>query len=144
MTSWIDENLAMAPMPSEDQIEELAKTFKLVVNLVEGWQFEYDPKLWYTVGTEMIHLPIPDFGTPRLDDLCTVVERINSAIEDGKKVLVHCLVGRGRSGTIAAAYLISTGFGVDDAIKHVRARVKGAIETQEQEELLMSYSRKQG
>jgi len=39
----------------------------------------------------------------------------------------------------AAAYLISKGFSVNEAIKHVRARVPGAIETCEQEELLKNF-----
>ena len=37
MPTWIDEKLAIAPMPSEDQIPELAKTFKAVVILVRNW-----------------------------------------------------------------------------------------------------------
>ena len=32
MPTWIDENLAIAPMPSEGQIPELAKTFKAVAD----------------------------------------------------------------------------------------------------------------
>ena len=38
MTTWIDEKLAIAQVPSEDQIEDLAKTFKAVVVLVEDWE----------------------------------------------------------------------------------------------------------
>ena len=143
MTSWMDENLAMAPMPSEDQIEVLAKTFKAVVILVEDWQLEYNPRVWSIFGTDVLHLPIPDFGTPSLDELCNAVEWINRAIATDKKILVHCIAGRGRSGTVAAAYLISTGFGVDEAIEHVRARVHGAIETYEQEELLRRFNKVQ-
>jgi len=41
----------------------------------------------------------------------------------------------------AAAYLISKGFSVNKAIKHVRARVPGAIETCEQEELSRRFAR---
>ena len=39
----------------------------------------------------------------------------------------------------AAAYLISKGFSVNEAIKHVRARVPRAIETREQEEVLKNF-----
>jgi len=42
MPTWIDENLAIAPMPSEDQIPELAKTFKAAVILVEDQELDYD------------------------------------------------------------------------------------------------------
>ena len=70
----------------------------------------------------MKHMPIPDFGTPGLNDLHEVIEWINQEIEDGK-VLVHCLGGIGRSGMVATAYLISKGFSLNEAIKRVRARV---------------------
>jgi protein-tyrosine phosphatase len=143
MTSWIDDDLAMAPMPAEGQIADLAQTFKAVVTLIEDWQFGYDPQLWHTFGTDMLHLPIPDFGTPRLEELSEAVDWINREIAAGKKVLVHCLVGRGRSGTVAAAYLISKGFDADDAIQHVRRHVHGAIETCEQEELLRRFDRQE-
>jgi len=39
----------------------------------------------------------------------------------------------------AAAYQISEGFSVNEAIKRVRARVPGTIETREQEELLRRF-----
>lgn len=115
---WIAEKLAIAPMPSEAQIEDLAKTFKAAVVLVEDWELDYDIQLWTKFGVKLKHLPTPDFGTPGLNDLHEVIEWINREIEGGK-VLVHCLGGIGRSGMIAAAYLISKGYGVDEAIKHV-------------------------
>ena len=96
-------------------------------------------ELWTEFGAKVKYLPIPDFGTPNLDDLQEVIEWIKREIEDGKAVLVHCSGGRGRSGMVAAVYLISKGFGADDAIKHVRARVSGAIETREQENLLRLF-----
>ena len=40
----------------------------------------------------------------------------------------------------AAAYLISKGFDVDEAIKRVRARVPGTIETREQEDIEDFYA----
>jgi len=140
MPTWIDENLAIAPMPSEDQIPELAKTFKAVVILVEDQELDYDIHQWGKFGVKVKHMPIPDFGTPGLNDLHEVIEWINREIEDGK-VLVHCLGGIGRSGMVATAYLISKGFSVNEAIKHVRARVPGAIETCEQEELSRRFAR---
>ncbi len=140
MPTWIDENLAIAPMPLEEQIAELAKTFKAVVVLVDDWELDYDIHQWGKFGVNVKHLPIPDFGTPGLNDLHDVIEWINREIEEGK-VLVHCLGGIGRSGMVAAAYLISKGFGVNEAITHVRARVPRAIETCEQEELVRRFHR---
>ena len=138
MPTWIDENLAIAPMPLEERIEDLAKTFKAVVVLEEDWELDYDIQQWRKFGVNVKHLPILDFGTPDLNDLHELINWINREIENGK-VLVHCLGGIGRSGMIAAAYLISKGFNVDVAVKHVRACVPGAVETREQEELLKVF-----
>ena len=67
MPTWIDEKLAIAPMPSEDQIPELAKTFKAVVILVEDQELDYDIHQWEKFGVKVKHMPIPDFGTPGLN-----------------------------------------------------------------------------
>jgi len=42
----MDENLAIAPIPLEEQIEDLAKTFKAMVVLVEDWELDYDIQRW--------------------------------------------------------------------------------------------------
>ena len=139
MVTWTDEKLAIAPMPPEEHVMDLSMIFKAVVILVEDRELDYVLESWADFGVKVKHLPIPDFGTPSLDDLHEVIEWIKRQTEDGKAVLVHCYGGIGRSGMVAAAYLISNGFGADDAIKHVRARVSGAIETHEQENLLRAF-----
>ncbi|MCD6203376.1 MAG: hypothetical protein J7I99_03330 [Methanophagales archaeon] len=53
MPTWIDENLAIAPMPSEDQIPELAKTFKAAVILVEDQELDYDIHQWGKFGVKV-------------------------------------------------------------------------------------------
>ncbi len=40
MATWIDEKLAIAPMPSEEQIKDLSKTFRAVVILVEDGELD--------------------------------------------------------------------------------------------------------
>ena len=74
MPTWIDEKLAIAPMPPEDKIPELAKTFKAVVILVEDQELDYDIHQWGKFGVKQ--MPIPDFGTPGLNDLHEVIEWI--------------------------------------------------------------------
>jgi protein-tyrosine phosphatase len=142
MTLWIDEKLAVGPMPSEDLIEDLAKTFKAVVVLLEDWELDYDIQVWSKFGLQVKHLPIPDFGTPNLADLHGLIDWIKRETEDGGAVFVHCYAGIGRSGMVAAAYLLSKGYDVDTAIEHVRARVSGAIEVYEQEQLLRLFAKK--
>ena len=140
MTVWIDDKLAIAPMPSEDLMVELAETFKAVVVLVEDWELDYDLETWNKFDVRVKHLPIPDFGAPSLDELQGLINWIKKETEDENAVLVHCVAGIGRSGMVAAAYLISKGFDVDEAIQHVRARRNKAMATYEQEELVRAFA----
>ena len=61
---------------------------------------------------------------------------------DGKNVVLHCMGGKGRSGTIAAILLMEFGENNKKAIEIVRKNRKGAIETKEQEDYILSYSKK--
>lgn len=65
---------------------------------------------------------------------------IDAAHVDGGRVVIHCVGGLGRSGMIAAGYLLAhTESGVEAAMASVRsARSRRAIETQEQEHAIMA------
>jgi atypical dual specificity phosphatase len=52
---------------------------------------------------------------------------------------VHCLAGRGRSGTLAAVWFVHEGMTADEAIAHIRTLRPGSIETEVQEEAVHRY-----
>ncbi len=62
-------------------------------------------------------------------------------LTSGKNVLIHCRGGIGRAGTVAALLLRETGKSAEEAIALVRAVRPGAIETFEQEEYVLGYTR---
>jgi protein-tyrosine phosphatase len=141
MTVWIDDNLAVTPMPAENELEALAQIFKAVVVLVEEWELGYDLQAWNTFGVTVRHQPIPDFGTPSLDDLRELTEWMKKETGDGNVVLVHCFGGIGRSGMVAAAYLIANGCDVNEAIQQVQSRVCNALKIDEQVALVRQFAR---
>ena len=55
-------------------------------------------------------------------------------------VLVHCGAGLGRSGTVAAAYLVKCGYEPKAAIARVREVRPFSIETREQEQSVSDYA----
>lgn len=68
----------------------------------------------------MLWLPTVDHTPPSQDQLLLGVEHIRSLVALGKKVYVHCKNGHGRAPTLTAAYLVSTGQSVDEAIETIR------------------------
>jgi protein-tyrosine phosphatase len=55
-------------------------------------------------GIEFLSLPIVDRGTPASDaDAARLLDRIDHRLHEGKKVVIHCRQGIGRSSLISAA-----------------------------------------
>jgi ADP-ribosylglycohydrolase len=88
-------------------------------------------------GLEWHHLPIRDVDVPdeRFEDLWTYSGvRLRSLLVKNDKVVIHCLGGLGRTGTVAGRLLVEFGATPGDAIKGVRRARTGTIETRKQEE----------
>lgn len=85
-------------------------------------------------------LPIEDCTAPPLTALVATVRRVRAALARGEGVLVHCMAGLGRAGTLAAAVLIAGGMKPGDAILLVRWVRPGAIEVPEQEAALRALA----
>lgn len=66
------------------------------------------------------YLPTIDDQAPSMEQLFSGVEFIQRIIDDGGKVYIHCGAGVGRAPTMAAAYLISTGFSLVDALALIK------------------------
>ena len=64
-----------------------------------------------------LNVPILDLTSPSLEQLREAVEHIRSH----PSCYVHCSLGRGRTGAVAAAYLISEGgMALDDALAEIK------------------------
>ena len=66
------------------------------------------------------HLPTVDDEAPTLEQLRRGVEFVEQAVSAGESVYIHCGGGIGRAPTMAAAYFISRGYTLDEAIALIR------------------------
>jgi len=64
-------------------------------------------------------LPVTDFTAPEPDQLLMAARFIDTAVAAGRRVLVHCRLGVGRSPTVVAAWLVFTGLAPAEAIRQV-------------------------
>ncbi len=91
-------------------------------------------------GLAALHLPVPDMTPPTTGQLVFALEFIDEQHALGRAVVVHCLMGQGRTGTVLAAYLIRSGSSPAEALRTVRAVCAGAVEAPAQERALYTFA----
>ena len=112
------------------------KGFEAIVSLTE---FPLSEVLTDEFGFSVKHIPVRDFEAPTLEQIENFVVFAEKARSEGKKLVVHCDAGIGRTGTMLACYLVSKGFSAADAIEEVRTKRPGSLETIEQEEVVLKF-----
>lgn len=103
------------------------------------------PSSWLeNSGLEYKNVPIKNHTAPSLTQLDGCVDYIESNIQNGRKTLVHCAAGKGRTGTVIAAYLCrQNNVSAQDAMRQVREKRPGSIEGRSkagQEKAIFDYS----
>jgi atypical dual specificity phosphatase len=139
--TWLEDNcLAACSYPRSDKaLRALAERgVTVLVNLHER---PHSPEVLARHGLTQLHLPVPDFTPPSLEQLEHGIAAIERAVDDGHKVAVHCAAGLGRTGTLVACYLVKRGFAPDAAMARIRAARPGSVETPQQEQAVKDYAR---
>ncbi len=123
--------------PMDDLLFMLKEGIDVVVSLTE------DPipyKIHLLRKFEWIHFPIDDFGAPKPDAAFELVKKMDERIQAGKKVLVHCLAGIGRTGMILACYMIyKENLSGADALAWIRSFSSNYVQSVEQEDFLNEF-----
>ena len=133
----------------------LSAKVTLFLDLTEEGEYglrPYVPRLReeaYVHGYSVEHrrMPIPDMHTPTPGEMKRILNAIDTALEAGHVVYVHCYGGIGRTGTVVGCYLVQNNMSGEEALKEI-ARLrqdtpdgwKRSPETVAQRELAKSWS----
>lgn len=138
--SWIDgDHVAGMACPSNQKNIAWLKSNNvgLIVSLTEE---PLGGRMLNCDGINVLHLPIPDFCAPTKDLVENFVKNVEITISQGKTAVVHCLGGRGRTGTLLACWLgRKLKISGEQAIKEIRMLRPGSVETIEQEHFVSEY-----
>ncbi len=106
-----------------------------LVSLIEWYEFRFLrvedlPEKAGIFGLRWMHLPMPEMGVPdhTFEEMWQEAgAQLRQLLKEGKKIVLHCNEGFGRTGVIAARLLVELGVEPDDAINSTRKARRGAI-----------------
>jgi protein-tyrosine phosphatase/Fe-S-cluster containining protein len=141
--TWITSDLAVgyAPMSYAELDSIKSQGIDAIVNLCA--EFCDLHELEEASGFEVYYLPILDETAPDMEEMEKGLAWLDEAIYLGKKVLIHCRHGIGRTGTFLTSYLLRRGLGLKLASKKLKY-TRAAPTNYSQWRLLKKYGKKSG
>ncbi len=144
---WVDPEKTLAIMPrprAGDWLEDEISSWKqrgleVIVSLLESDEvtelgLEAETELCGTAGIEFLNFPIPDRGVPASRPaFVDFVNMLETKLQSGKNVGIHCRIGVGRSALVAACLLVRRGVSPKEAFVQIgKARGLSVPDTEEQ------------
>ena len=106
-----------------------------IVSLTE---YPLDLRTVEAYGFQYLHLPIPDYHPPTVEQVWDFLRFAERQRENGA-VVVHCAAGQGRTGTVLACALVHRGLSAEEAIRTVRRLRPPSIDTDSQEAFVHTF-----
>jgi protein-tyrosine phosphatase len=137
---WITPAFATCYAPqSELDLNEIRRQgISVIVNMCAEC---YDlAEIEEQAGFEVYRLFVADMGAPIPDELESAMVWFENNLAAGRKALVHCRYGIGRTGTFALAYLIRSGETLKSAIAKLKP-TPSSPQSREQWEFIEKYAK---
>ena len=148
LTGYPGKKMFSDPDSLENDLIFIKKSAALLLTLMEKKELEY--LNIHTIGKkaadnrlEWIHEPIENYSVPDkvfMDRWPEYSSYFRNLLKDGENIVIHCWGGLGRTGTVTAMLLTDMGMNPAEAVKLVRQKRPGTIETEEQEAFCLSYN----
>ena len=141
--NWVTEQLAVghAPMSYEELESIRDQGVDGIVNLCGEYcdlhQIETD------YGFEVYYLPVEDNQAPSLQETEKALQWLDESVYLGKKILIHCTLGIGRTGTFITSYLLRRGFSLKLAGKILK-KTRAESTSFNQWRFLRRFGKKEG
>jgi Fe-S-cluster containining protein len=94
-------------------------------------------------GFEVYYLPVQDNQAPSLQETEKALQWLDEAVYLGKKILIHCTLGIGRTGTFITSYLLRRGFSLKLARKILK-KTRAESTSFNQWRFLRKFGKKEG
>nr|CAA9215473.1 hypothetical protein AVDCRST_MAG63-200 [uncultured Armatimonadetes bacterium] len=126
--SWIEPGkLAASEMPffETDIRAQHAQGIRAILTLTEDpltFLPEITSALLSALDVRLFHVPVPDDAAPTHAQAREILNFIHSAQKEGHPLLVHCMMGIGRTGTVLHPFYFDQGLSLAEAQSRVQAR----------------------
>lgn len=104
-SNWvIPGKLLASAYPTKEDLKDLEKEgIHTIVTLIEEREYsrrEDYRSLWLDEGNKLIEKAVPDHGIVSDDTYFKLIFKVLDLLEEGHKIMVHCMGGRGRTGVL--------------------------------------------
>jgi protein-tyrosine phosphatase len=141
---WLTDDLAVGGFFPSGQTRHLATVHGIaaVVDLRE--EDCDDQALLNKHGIAFLHLPTPDLHPATVDHLDIGVTFVGTHLDAGRRVLIHCQHGIGRSALLALCVLVDRGYEPMDALRLAKDKRELVSPSERQYEGWVGWLRRSG
>lgn len=114
--SWVNDQIAVSGAFKDKDIPLLEKQGIEAVLDIRSERAD-NKELLKKHGMDYLRVKVDDTFTPSFDQLKEAMDFVEPLLDMGRKVLIHCQNGAGRSNLVVVVVLVRQGMKIADAIK---------------------------